>query len=141
MTDFTTQMAAFAKKAKGDVDRKVRGVTLNLFSSVILSSPVGNPDLWKHPAPKGYAGGRFRANWNCSVTAPDLSTSEAIDPGGNVTIAKVNERIGGAGSVTYLANALPYAERLEYEGWSSQSPAGMVRVNMARIEAYMAETK
>jgi hypothetical protein len=50
-------------------------------------------------------------------------------------------KMGGAGSVTFLCNALPYAERLEYEGWSKQSPAGMVRVSMARIDAIVSELK
>jgi hypothetical protein len=46
MTDFATQVQAFVDKAKGNIDKQVRGITLNLFSSVIMSSPVGNPELW-----------------------------------------------------------------------------------------------
>ena len=46
-----------------------------------------------------------------------------------------------AGNVVYLTNNLPYAQRLEYEGWSKQAPAGMVRVNMARIADIMKESK
>lgn len=130
---FSGDVAKFAKNAKADVDKKVRGITLELFSSVILSSPVGNPTLWKHKAPKGYVGGRFRANWNTSVGSPNLATTPAIDPGGQIAISGAMRGMGGAGTVTYMANGLPYGERLEYEGWSKQSPAGFVRVNVARV--------
>ncbi|WP_162455859.1 hypothetical protein [Pseudoxanthomonas kalamensis] len=33
-----------------------------------------------------------------------------------------------------MANNLPYANRIEYDGWShTKAPAGMVRVSFARI--------
>lgn len=91
--------------------------------------------------PKGYVGGRFRANWNTSVTAPDETVTDDVDPSGSKATANVLAKMGGAGSVTFLTNGLPYGERLEYEGWSKQSPAGMVRVSMARVDSYVAELK
>jgi len=91
--------------------------------------------------PKGYVGGRFRANWNTSVTAPDETTTDAVDPSGESAIANVLAKMGGAGAVTFLTNGLPYGERLEYEGWSKQAPAGMVRIAMARVGSYVAELK
>lgn len=90
--------------------------------------------------PKGYVGGRFRANWNTSVSAPDETTTDTADPSGAKATANVLAKMGGAGSVTFLCNALPYAERLEM-GWSKQAPAGMVRVSMARIDAIVSELK
>lgn len=84
--------------------------------------------------PKGYVGGRFRANWNTSVGAPDETTTDAVDPTGNKAKAGVMANMGGAGTVTYLCNALPYGERLEFEGWSKQAPAGMVRISMANVD-------
>jgi hypothetical protein len=55
--------------------------------------------------------------------------------------------MGGLGSLTWLSNNLPYIEKLEYGGYpdgpntiggfSKQAPAGMVRVNMARITAHV----
>lgn len=183
MGTFADTVRQFAVKAKGNVDKQVRAITLELFSSVITSSPVGNPELWAankvaHEyntqvsqvnaslradpanldkrgylkrgkklndgmdivAPKGYVGGRFRANWNTSVGAPIEATTEKVDPTGASAISDVVKYMGGAGKVTYLCNALPYAERLEYEGWSHQAPAGMVRVSMARIGEIVADT-
>jgi hypothetical protein len=46
MTDFATQVQAFVDKSKGNIDRQVRGITMSLFRDVIMSSPVGNPELW-----------------------------------------------------------------------------------------------
>lgn len=130
---FSGDVAKFAVNAEADIDRQVRATTLRLFSGVILSSPVGNPTLWKHKAPKGYIGGRFRANWNTSVGQPNLRTTPAIDPSGELAISGAMKGMGGAGTVTYMANGLPYGERLEFSGWSKQAPAGFVRINVARV--------
>ena len=64
---FASDVKRFSENAKKKLDEQVRGITLELFSSIILSSPVGNPTLWKSKPPKGYVGGRFRANWNTSA--------------------------------------------------------------------------
>lgn len=185
MSDFGAQVAKFAEKAKGEVDRKVRGVTVTLFRDVIMSSPVGNPELWAAnkisveynaevaahnsalrndpgnldkrgrlkrgrklkdgmdvKAPKGYVGGRFRGNWQTSVGQAVTFSVDRIDPTGAQASAEVVATVPAtAGNVVYLTNNLIYGPRLEYEGWSKQAPAGMVRVNMARIGAIMAETK
>src|SRR5690606_10449361 len=90
--------------------------------------------------------GRFRANWNYSVGAPDESTSLWVDPTGGLTIRKIIAQSRGAkaGYVYYLTNALPYAQRLE-NGWSKQAPQGMVRLTAMdlprRLEAYAASLK
>lgn len=92
-------------------------------------------------APRGYVGGRFRANWNTSVSEPDETTTDEVDPTGAKATANVLANMGGAGSVTFLTNGLPYGEMLEYHAHSSQAPAGMVRVSMARIGSYIADLK
>lgn len=91
--------------------------------------------------PKGYVGGRFRANWNTSVGSPDETTTDAVDPTGAKATANVLAKMGGAGSITYLTNGLPYGEMLEYHAHSKQAPSGMVRISMARIDSYVAELK
>jgi hypothetical protein len=129
---FSGDVAKFRKDAVQKVDQQVRAITLGLFRDVILASPVGNPTLWKHKAPKGYVGGRFRANWNTSIGSPALDTTTIVDPSGAFAIGNAAKNLGGAGTVTYMSNGLPYGPRLEYQGWSNQSPAGFVRVNVAR---------
>jgi hypothetical protein len=36
-----------------------------------------------------------------------------------------------------MINALPYGPRLEYEGWSSQAPAGMVRISVVEFQTFV----
>ena len=120
---FASDVSRFNKKTTAAIDKTVRGVTFLLFRSVILASPVDT--------------GRFRGNWQASVNSPKDGTLDKTDPSGGMTVANMALYIGGAGSVTYLANNLPYAQRLEYEGWSSQAPGGMVRINVARLDGLL----
>lgn len=143
----------FARKTLDRADRLIRAVGIKTFSSVIRDTPVGDPDLWKSKAPEGYVGGRLRGNWRCSLGMPDTTTIEApkLDA---MAGKKVNRKaynnfpnLGGVlNDVTetcqtadrkktlWLANSLPYAYRIEYEGWSRQAPEGMVRRNVTRIK-------
>lgn len=133
---FASDLERFAKKAGVSLDRIVYQVTFEWFSSVVMASPVGNPDNWKNPerAPAGYVGGRFRGNWRTSVGTPETGKVEGIRPA-QAVIGEIKSTVpSGAGYVVFLANNLPYGERLEYDGWSTQAPNGMVRVNMARIQ-------
>lgn len=69
-------------------------------------TPVGDPSLWKSPAPPGYVPGSLRASWTL--------TFNQVTPL-NVTAT--------------LENSQPYAERVEY-GWSTQAPEGMLRITI-----------
>ena len=133
MTSFADQMraeAAAIKKANIDT---VRAVAIELFGSVIQATPVGNPELWQSPPPPGYTGGSARSNWFLTNAAPS----------GEVTTAtnyqqRQAETLRGIVSLQYtgrltLTNNLPYIERLE-DGWSTQAPQGMVKLNVARVE-------
>ncbi len=131
---FALDLNKAIEKAKDKADLAVRKITIELFSNVILKSPVGNPDTWKYPV-EGYVGGRFRANWNCSIGSPDRSTSEETDKSGSAAIGRVRSEVTKYtldGRSIYLANSLPYAERLE-NGWSNQAPQGMVRLSIIEI--------
>lgn len=136
---FALQLQKFAEKAKANTDVVVQKVTLEVAKSVIQKSPVGNPDLWKGSAPPGYVGGRFRANWMFGDGKIDTTTTEEIDKAGTSTLTRLAASIGAskAGGVTYISNSLPYGPRLEYEGWSKQAPAGMVRLTVAEFQQYV----
>lgn len=128
--------AAFAKliqQNQQELDTIGRRVAQDFLARFVYKSPVGNPDLWKDDAPPGYAGGRFRGNWNVSVGSPDLSTSNDIDPSGGVTMAKgqatIRAWVPSSGRPIFLTNNLPYAMRIEY-GWSTQAPSGIVRTTL-----------
>ena len=69
MTTFALNLAKQIEVAKEQAELVAKKITIELFSRVIEKSPVDT--------------GRFRANWNCSIGSPDLSTSQAIDPTGD----------------------------------------------------------
>lgn len=115
---FSADIAAFAQKAGESLDKTVRMVTLELFGSVIRGTPVDT--------------GRARGNWQTTVQSP---ASDEVDRPQSAAIAELSANAGGVGSVTYLANNLPYIYRLEM-GWSNQSPPhAMVRGNFTRIQS------
>lgn len=120
--------------AKGQMDDAVRRFTFDLFSRVIMRSPVDT--------------GRFRGAWAIGFGAPNPSTNEGVlDPGGvNTTgtgssksknwVQMELQRHPVGDSIVYLTNSLPYAMRLEY-GWSKQAPYGMVRLTIIEYAAVL----
>lgn len=88
--------------------------------------------------PKGYVGGRFRANWVFDPASPPTDTLDAVDPSGSATTGRLTSQIMSSpvGGVTYVMNNLPYAERLE-RGWSRQAPAGMVGVSVSEFQQFV----
>ena len=115
-------------------EKVVRGTVLSMGSKIIERSPVGNPSLWQVPR-KGYVGGRFRGNWQFSVNKPATGALNQIDPNGVKVSAALKSATDNLdmGETFYMTNNLPYATRLEF-GWSTQAPAGMVRVVVAQYE-------
>lgn len=136
---FALDVAKFAAKAKAAPAQVLRKVGIELGRSVVLATPVGNPSLWKSKPPKGYVGGRLRANWNPSLGVPDLSTGASPDTSGTQTIARVaaTYALAQGESTLYLMNSMPYVREIEYEGHSTQAPAGMVRVTVAQFQTFI----
>jgi len=126
----------WAKKTGEDLEKITRGFCINLSTSVIIKTPVGNPELWSSPAPHGYTGGRARNNWFPSLNNISNKTTERKAKTGQAAVNRVKDRTSGlkAGDTFYLTNNLPYIRRLEYEGWSTQAPAGMVRISISEAE-------
>lgn len=119
---FADDVRRFAVKAGDSSDKIVRAVTLSLFNGIIRDTPVDT--------------GRARGNWQTTVGQP--ASGEIDRLGASTAIAEVEAKTPpGAGQETYLANDLPYIEQLE-NGSSKQSPEGMVRRNMDRIQRNLA---
>ncbi len=111
----------------------VTGTFLDLAGKIIKRSPVGNISLWKvKRKPKGYAGGRFRANWTATLNRPSTSKTSSKDKSGRKAIksAKTTTLKYKLGDSLFLVNNLPYSIALE-DGWSKQAPIGMVKVTVA----------
>ena len=127
MGQFALDLAAFAAKAGANAELVVRKVSIDILGKVILRSPVLT--------------GRFRANWVLSFGTPEISQSDAVDKTGSMTIGRQSARLAGfkLGQAIYIMNSLPYGPRLEYEGWSKQAPAGMVRITVAEFQLLVAK--
>jgi hypothetical protein len=135
---FAVQLGRFAKLIPERARAAVRKATLDLASGVVLTTPVGNPTLWKNKPPKGYVGGRLRANWNPAIGSADETTTNATDPSGADTIARIESVLGTwTDGDIYVTNSLPYAVPVEYGHSSIQAPAGMVRVTVTHWQTYV----
>lgn len=122
------------KTMDGHIKDVARKVVLEVFAGTIEATPVGNPSLWKSKPPKGYVGGRLRNNWQCSKDQPDTSSTRGPEGGGNAALADVQQTVAPDPGKYYLTNNMPYAKRIEYDGWSRQAPAGMARINIRRLQ-------
>ena len=111
------QLKAIADKRIEDVEDIMSASMLRMGNRIILDSPVDE--------------GRFVNNWMSAVDRVDKSTRNTVSVGGadsRKDLLEVTSNIQ-IGATFYFSNSLPYAHRLEYEGWSAQAPKGMVRVN------------
>ena len=121
---FAADLRKFAERTNKSLDDTCRGVAIKWFSSTVMSTPVDT--------------GRLRGNWLVSQGSPITAELARFDKSGSIVQGEIVQSVGGVGTVNYLTNNLPYAERIEY-GWSNQAPSGMVRVNFARIKAIISE--
>ena len=123
---FAESVRGHAAKAKANLEQVHKKVALEIFSRVILRTPVDT--------------GRLRGNWQAGVGVFVPGTVDATDTSGSATIAAVTAVVTGApphASLT-LTNNLPYARRIEYDSWSRQAPAGMARVSVAEFDGVVA---
>lgn len=138
---FSSDVKRFESTAKGKIDLTARKVALDLFRKVVMMTPVGNPTLWKSPPPKKYVGGRARGNWQANIGPQSTAVAtENRDKKGTTTVNGILNAMAswkpsdGDAGVIWIGNALPYIIRLEYDSWSTQAPAGMVRVALSEIK-------
>lgn len=119
--DFSRQISAIVKRTNIAVANVVERIALDISNRIIMKTPV---DV-----------GTLRGNWMPSYNtinyATDLSATDSV--------GRVTTSIRGAemiGKVWYLTNSMPYAYRIEYEGWShTKAPQGMVRVSVTEVRS------
>lgn len=122
--DFAKDISRWTNKAEKEFEELRRAVIIELFSSVILDTPVDQ--------------GRLRGNWQISATSPLTGEVDILDPSGGKTTANVQQLAGkgevGKDQAVFLTNNLPYAYAIEYDGGSpKKAPQGMVRKNFIRV--------
>ena len=119
---FSAQISQYSKGTRDKIDRIRRGVTLKLLGAVVMDTPVDT--------------GRLRGNWLVSEGTPVLDAADRVDPSGAVVMTEITAAVQAStgDAAVYLTNNLPYAKRIEYDGWShTKAPEGMVRRNLARF--------
>ena len=118
---FASQLKTARKQIIKEVDETRQATTIELFSSVILDTPIDT--------------GRARGNWQVSMNAPIKSEIDRLDTSGNKAVQDVIDTVMKSffDGTIYLTNNLPYIEALEF-GSSNQMPEGMVRRNVNRIQ-------
>ena len=117
--DFAKMMA----RAAGREDQLVRASALGLGAAIVQKSPVDS--------------GRFRGNWQYGAGQINFSTDAPEDKTGSIAIGKIAMGLQGwkRGETIFVTNSLPYAKRLEYDAWSKQATAGMVRISVMEFKA------
>lgn len=140
MSTFSVQLKEFEDKAKARADEIVGRVTVTIAQRLDERSPVGDATYWKHPAPKGYVGGRFRGNWQLGVDTVPAGETGRIDPDGGATVSAIISSVPqqAAGHIFYLTNNVPYAQTLE-DGHSRQAPNGLVALTAIEFQSIVAE--
>lgn len=135
---FGNVVAAFADSTIERMDQIHRGVVAMVAYKVIYRTPFGDPSYWKFAPPKDYVPGTARGNWQTESDALPPLTPIPLRSAEDA-YAEAMANAGEAGSVTYIVNSVPYIMRLEYEGWSPQAPAGMVRLTVAEFQQLVNE--
>lgn len=131
---FTADLSAWCRKTAPEyIDAVVRKTIIEIGARAVLRSPVGDSSYWQQPAPAGYAGGRFRGNWQHGYGSAPIGELDVIDPSGGTTLGRITNAAltSPTGGTTWLVNNLPYAERLE-NGYSRQAPQGII--NLIELE-------
>jgi hypothetical protein len=142
---FTLDLSKFVQRARGNVDAVIKKVVLDVGTAIIERTPVGDPDTWKAPAPAGYVGGRARGSWmygNGTSPAADPGTIDGKPPQmGQASFDRVVAGVAAnePASQHFITSTVPYMRRLEYDGWSPQAPAGMVRITVEEYQKFVDE--
>lgn len=106
---------------------------------VIKDTPFGKPELWSGKAPKGYRAGLLKNNWQFTINSPATGIINSKDKSGHASTNSLNQILelnfkNANFKTAYFVNNVPYAYRIEYEGWSRlQRPEGMLRKNLMKF--------
>lgn len=132
---FSNDIKKFAQKVGSNADMVVRKVVLDIGTSLVNKTPVGDASYWKSPPPPGYVGGHARGNWSHSIGTQVIQEIEGVDPSGNKSIDRISASIPvkSAGKVHFVQNSVPYIEALE-DGHSRQAPNGMVAITKVEFQ-------
>lgn len=118
---FSDYVRRRTREVEGQAEELARGTFIALMTAVVRDTPVDT--------------GRLRGNWQCTINEP---ASGIVDrKGESGPIGEIHATIK-APDVYWLTNNLPYAHRIEFDGWShTKAPAGMLRINVRRFKSIL----
>lgn len=130
MATFSQQMKKWAEKTNRSIEKTVEDTFVNLSTTMLIRTPVGDPSLWQSPPPPTYVPGSLVNNWFSSIIGPIINDRRPQNASGSDSLAQI-DLIGSKapGNIAFFVNPLPYARRVEF-GWSTQAPQGMVRLTV-----------
>lgn len=120
--NFADSILEFQSLVSQAVDNMFKDVVIEVGESVISFSPVLT--------------GRFKGNWQLSVSTPTNYSLNTFDPTGASTLSKIvaGSETLTAGEVAYIVNNLTYGYEIEVGGWpSGKEPYMPVRLTEARF--------
>ena len=117
---FSGDIKKFGKAVRDNHVKIKRIAAMDVFSSIIISTPVDK--------------GVLRNNWFVSMGAPYAGIDEAAPESGQEVVNRTRGELSSTSEETdiFFTNNLDYAYRIEFDGWSGKAPEGMVRVNTSR---------
>lgn len=99
-------------------EEEFKQIAGNIFRAAVKLSPVYS--------------GAFRASWRISFNMPRLDVTKGTGPQNPIRGAAFRWPSGfKLGDTIIISNNQPYAEFIEYAGWSNQAPYGVLRLAIA----------
>lgn len=101
-------------------EAEFKQITGDIFRAAVKLSPVYS--------------GAFRASWRVSLNEPREDVTAGRGPANPIRGAAFRWPSGfKLGDMIIISNNQPYAELIEYAGWSNQAPYGVLRVAIAGV--------
>ena len=121
---FASDVRRISRKMQLHAEHVAAETIKELFIAVIRDTPVDT--------------GRLRGNWQTTIRTPASGRLDRIQTGRSGEATQQVTATVTKPNVYLLTNNLPYAARIEYDGWShTKAPQGMVRRNVRRIRTIL----
>ena len=134
---FAEDIAKWAEKTKRTRDEVVTEVVIDMATAVIDRTPIGDVSIWNSKPPAGYRPGTMVNSWHSEIGQVGNNAVRSPSTSGPASLAQLAAVAQMApGNLFTFTNPAPYARRIEF-GWSSQAPAGMVRLVTARFQQFV----
>ena len=131
---FSKEVEAATKKANAKLEKVANDTFKRLGTLLVERTPIGDVTLWSRNPPEGYRPGTMVNSWFAGYGSPANESQREPNTNGATSLANINlVSKDAAGQVAYIINPTPYANRIEYDTWSTQAPAGIVRRTAAEF--------